>query len=163
MKVYTLISWLFTYSSASTVSNLLTTTKTPTPEPKTTHSVYSIPCKDYTATYIGQTYRPLQKRIEEHERSYRRDQATDDYGNIKSAPALHAHITEHTIGWNDTSILTIVKTRPQLDLVEHAAIKTLNPIFNINLAGPHINTLWNPILPKICESLKSRPSNVIKF
>ena len=127
------------------------------------NSVYTINCNDCPASYTGQTYRPILTRIKEHEASYRLDKSTDRFGNIKSAPALHAHSTGHTINWNGTYILGTVKTRQQLDFAEHIAIKHFNPSMNRTLVGPNINPIWNNIAPKACTSFKKKPSNISKF
>ena len=63
-----------------------------------TDSLYD--CDDF---YIGQTCRPLIKRIKEHEACQRLNNYTDSAtGNIKSAPAKHAHDHGHNIDWNGT-------------------------------------------------------------
>ena len=153
-----------THSSPATLRNILTKTKTDTPGPVTPHSIYHITCNNFPADYTGQTYRPLIKQIKEHEACYRLNNATDDStGNIKSAPAHHARTTGHTIGWNNTEILTTTKYRGQLDLVEHAAIQVLKPTMNRTDKAPNVHSLWKPLLPKITKAFKPRPSNISNF
>eukprot|EP00116_Pleurobrachia_bachei_P004960 sb/3465222/ len=123
---------------------------------------WGIPCLDCPASYIGQTKRPVLTRITEHERHHRLDNSTDSYGNIKSAPALHALKSSHTIGWNNTEILTTAPSSSHLDLLEHAAITILKPELNRTLKGPAINPQWNSLLPRITSSFRPRPSNISK-
>ena len=75
-------------------------------------------------------------------------------------PAHHALTTGHNIAWNDINILTTTSHRSQLDLLEHAGIRTQNPQMNRNAAAPNINSLWNPLLSKINSTFKARPSNI---
>ena len=91
--------------------------------------------------YIGQTCRSLIKRIKEHEACHRLNNLVDSAtGNIKSAPAKHGRDLGHTISWSSTSILATCNHRSQLDLLEHAAISTLDPSMNIQHKGP-VSTL----------------------
>ena len=152
------------FSSAPTLRNILTKTKS-TPPTATTpmNSVYEIGCSDCPGGYDGQTYRPILDRVTEHERAHRLNQAEDDYGNIKSAPAKHSHVTGHSIDWNGTSILCTVKTRAQLDFAEHMAITGRTPTMNRTLVGPNINSIWNILAPKICSTFKKKPSDISKF
>ena len=75
--------------------------------------IYKIPCKDCKDYYIGQTCRPIIKRINEHEACYRLNNYIDSIGNIKSAPAKHSYEMDHTIDWNNTTILTVAQNRTQ--------------------------------------------------
>ena len=152
-----------TFSSSSSLRNLLTRTKSSPPTDSTTNVIYRIPCRDCPASYIGQTKRPILTRITEHERHFRLDNATDDYGNIKSAPALHARKSSHTISWNDTEILTTASSSYHFDLLEHSVITILKPELNRTVKGPAINPQWILLLPRITSSFKPRPSNITKF
>ena len=153
-----------TNSSPASLRNILTKTKTKPPGHLTPNVIYEIPCNDCTAKYDGQTKRPIIKRITEHERCYRLENATDEStGNIKSAPALHALITGHTIGWNNTTILTTTKNCEQLDLTEHAAIQIRRPTLNRTDKAPNVHSLWTPLLRKIAKSFKPRPSDITNF
>ena len=89
---------------------------------------------------------------------YCTDSAT---GNIKSAPAKHAHDHGHNIDWNGTSIVTACAHRSQLNLLEHAAITILDPPMNIQHKGPRVNPCWNPLLDTIARDFKYTSANVI--
>ena len=111
------------FKSTNTLRSILTHTKTPTPAKQQKNVIYKIPCGDCDAFYIGQTCRPLNKCIKEHEACHRLNNLVDSAtGNIKSAPAKHGRDLGHTIAWSSTSIIASCQHRSQLDLLEHAAM-----------------------------------------
>ena len=143
-----------THSSATTLRNLLTKTKTTPPTQLTPNTIYEISCSQCPSKYTGQTYRPLIQRMKEHERCYRLNNAFDETTDrIKSAPAHHALTTGHTISWNNIEVLKSLTTRSQLNLTEHAAIQIRQPSMNRTDRAPKCSSLWDPILPKIASSL----------
>ena len=149
------------HSSSTSLRNILTKTKTTPPAHQTPNTIYEISCTDCTATYDGQTYRPITDRMKEHERCYRLSNAVDDSTNrIKSAPAHHALTTGHNIDWNNITILKSLSSRSHLDLTEHAAISTRRPSMNRTDAAPKCSSLWDPILPKIASTFNPKPSGV---
>ena len=150
-----------THSTGTTLQNLLTKTKTTPPPHLTPNSIYETPCTGCSGFYDGQTYRPITKRMEEHERSYRLNNTADELtGQIKSALGHHGRTTGHTIAWNDTQILTSTRLRAQLDLTEHAAIQVRRPAINRIDRVPKCHQLWDPVLPKIAASFKPRQAGI---
>ena len=148
-------------SSGTSLRNILTKTKTNPPPHLTPNAIYETPCNNCPAFYDGQTYRPVHKRIGEHEACFRTNNATDELtGNIKSAPAHHGLTTGHTIGWNRTQLLTSTRTRSQLDLTEHAAIQIRKPAINRVDRAPKCHQLWNPLLPKIAATFKPSSAGI---
>ena len=135
-------------SISPSVSSLCCRTLSRTSPPSSLKNViYKIPCGDCHQFYIGQTSRPLIKRIKEHEACMRLDSHTDSStGNIKSAPAKHGREHGHAINWKATSILTTSEFKGQLNLLEHAAITTLKPGMNIQHKG--MNSCWAPSFPR---------------
>ena len=131
--------------------DLLSSTKSRQPALHTSNVIYQIPCKDCSATYCGQTSRPLHKRISEHE-CYTRP-AYSDATDLQQSSALaqHAHASGHQIDFSSAVILAKLQHQQQLDLVEHAAITILEPSLNRNHAAPSINPQWHPILQSISE------------
>ena len=124
-------------------------------------AIYKIPCGDCDAFYIGQTCRPLTKRIKEHEACHRLNNLVDSAtGNIKSAPAKHGLDLGHTIAWSSTSIIASCQHRSLLDLLEHVAISTLEPSMNVQHKGPRVNACWHPLLDTIANSFVSKPANL---
>ena len=129
------------FKSTNTLRSILTHTKTPTAAKHQKNVIYKIPCEDCEAFYIGQTCRPLIKRIKEHEACHRFNNLVDSAtGNIKSAPAKHGRDLGHKISLSSTSIIATCNHRSQLDLLEHAAISTLETSMNIQHKGP-VSTL----------------------
>ena len=149
-----------TFSSPPFLMTVLNTNKTPGPKHSTCNTIYKIPCKDCNDFYIGQTCRPVIKRIKEHEACHRLNNYIDSIGNIKSAPAKHSHELDHTIDWNNTTILTVVQNRTQLNLLEHAAITVNEPPMNRQHKGPRISPLWQPILETITKDFKPTTANI---
>jgi len=143
------------YSSSPTLGNILTKTKTPTPAHTTRNVIYSIPCKDCPATYIGQTYRPLIKRIKEHEAQYRLQPSI-----VSSAPAKHALDNNHHMDYNSTEILSTTSKRQHLDCTERLAIDYHKPSLNGNI-GPDISPIWLGLTTSL--HFKPRPSDITQF
>ena len=81
-------------------------------------------------------------------------------GNIKSAPVKHGRDLGHRIAWSSTSIIASCQHRSQLDLLEHAAISTLEPSINVQHKGPRVNACWHPLLDTIATSFVSKPANL---
>ena len=148
------------FSSPPTLMTLLNTNKKPGPKQNICNTIYKIPCKDCDDYYIGQTCRPLIKRVKEHEASCRLNNYIDSIGNIKSAPANHSHDNQPTIDWSNTTILTVAQSRQQLNLLEHAAIACYNPPMNRQHKGPRISQLWSRLLPRITDDFKPTPANL---
>ena len=149
------------FHSSVSLKSLLSHTKSNTPPSSLMNVIYKIPCGDCHQFCIGQTSRPLIKRIKEHEACMRLDSHTDSStGNIKSAPAKHGKEHGHAINWKATSILTTSEFKGQLNLLEHAAITTLKPGMNIQHKGPSVNSCWSPLLPKIAASFHDIPTNM---
>ena len=130
-------------TSNKNLRDLLSSTKSRQPALQTSNVIYQIPCKDCSATYCGQTSRPLHKRISEHERYTRPAYSHATNLQQSSALAQHAHASGHQIDFLSAVILAKLQHQQQLDLVEHAAITVLEPSLNCNQ--------WHPILQSISE------------
>ena len=149
------------FHSTNTLRSILTHTKTPTPAKIQKNVIYKIPCSDCDTYYIGQTCRPLLKRIKEHEACHRLNNIVDSStGNIKSAPAKHGRDNGHRIAWESTSVVTSCNRRSQSDLLEHAAIVTMDPSMNVQHRGPRVNACWQPLLETIVTSFVNKPAKL---
>ena len=60
--------------------------------------VHSIPCAEYSATYVGETGRTLKVHMEEHRRAMKKK-------NPKNGIVIHVQKTAHTINWQEARIL----------------------------------------------------------
>ena len=132
-----------TSSSGTTLRDLFTKTKT-TPSPHLTPNViYEISYNDCTATYNGQTNRPLIKRIKEHEAHSRLQlHNPDDLSHNQSAPVHHSRTTGHKIAWDRyTAILQLQDTRhkwtsqPLKQKTLHSTVQTV-PLNAVNSGTP---------------------------
>ena len=132
-----------TSSSGTTLRDLLTKTKTTPPPHLTLNVIYEISCNDCTATYNGQTNRPLIKRIKEHESHSRLHlHNPDDFSHNQSAPAHHSRTTGHKIAWDRTTILTTTRynwtspnTQPLKQETLHLTVQTV-PLHAVNSGTP---------------------------
>ena len=138
-------------TSNKNLRDLLSSFKSRQPALQTSNIRDQIPCKDCSATYCGQTSRPLHKRISEHERYTRPAYSHATDLQQSSASAQHAHASGHQVDFSSAVILAKLQHQQQLDLVEHAAITNLEPPLNRNHAAPSINPQWHPILQSISE------------
>ena len=116
-------------ASNKNLRDLLASTKSRQPASQTSNVIYRIPCKDCSATYCGQTSRPLHKRIAEHERYTRPAYSHSTDLQQSSAIAQHAHASGHEIDFSSAVILAKLQHQQQLDLIviEHASITILEP------------------------------------
>lgn len=83
-----------------TLGHIFSKPKDPVTIKQRTNAVYSIPCSDCEKAYLGQTKRQFGKRLSEHQR------AVLNLKSEKSALAEHMRQTNHTIAWDNSTILT---------------------------------------------------------
>ena len=105
----------------------LTQLKAPIDKFDQSHLVYQIPCGDCPISYIGETSRCLQVRIEEHKRLSRGKLAqTGTYTQLEKQSAIAAHCLDenHRIDWNNTKILSKVNNWKQRRITETMFIIT---------------------------------------
>ena len=82
------------FKSDTTLRNHLVRPKDPVPPGIRDGVVYRIPCGECDAVYIGETGRPVQEMMKEHERDVRLARCQT------SAVAEHANATGHGPSWN---------------------------------------------------------------
>ena len=89
--------------------------------------VYSIPCKMCNKNYIGQTSKPLQKRISQHKYSIRT-------GQESSALFLHLRDYNHCIDFENAGIITRCSDTMGRNIIESSIIQhKFNELINKNL------------------------------
>ena len=74
--------------------------KDPVTKEQRTDAIYSIPCNDCQNEYIGQTKRQFGTRLKEHQK------AVFFCKKENSALSEHTCLTNHTIGWDKSKIIT---------------------------------------------------------
>ena len=72
----------------------------PVTKEQRTDAIYSIPCNDCDNEYIGQTNRQFGARLKEHQK------AVFLCKKENSALSEHTCLTNHTIGWDNSKIIT---------------------------------------------------------
>ena len=101
---------------ACSLRRMLVRPKDSRPMLRTSDCVYRIPCGNCNEVYIGETGRHLEERLEEHKTSVRKAakarftrsrsaRAAAGEDKHKSGLADHVAATNHTVSWNDTSVL----------------------------------------------------------
>ena len=89
--------------------------------------VYKVPCGACTKSYIGETGRGLQTRLNEHRRDLRNH-------SEHSAFVAHAEKTNHLPNWNGAGILAVCKNKDNRKAIEAAFIST-NETINIRVGS----------------------------
>ena len=98
---------------------MLTKTKPNNILEKTRNCVYSIPC-ECQEMYIGETGRPLEKRVVEHKANVRKM-------NVSSSKmAEHVYNKDHNIKWEDSKILLKEADSTKRKMIESACIMNNN-------------------------------------
>ncbi|CAH3158084.1 unnamed protein product, partial [Pocillopora meandrina] len=77
-----------------TLGHIFAKPKDPVTKEQRTDAIYSIPCNDCDNEYIGQTKRQFGTRLKEHQKAE------------NSALSEHTCLTNHTIGWDNSKIIT---------------------------------------------------------
>ena len=90
-------------TSNKNLRDLLSSTKSRQPASQTSNVIYQMSCKDCSATYCGQTSRPLHKRIAEYERYTRPAYNHSTDLQQSSAIAEHAHASGHEIDFSSNT------------------------------------------------------------
>ena len=84
--------------------------KDPVTKEQGTDAIYSIPCNDCDNEYIGQTKRQFGTRLKEHQK------AVFFCKKENSALLEHTCLTNHTIGWDNSKIITTNRRYPQYEI-----------------------------------------------
>eukprot|EP00057_Strongylocentrotus_purpuratus_P011495 XP_011665969.1 PREDICTED: uncharacterized protein LOC105439090 [Strongylocentrotus purpuratus] len=126
------------HNSSKTLHSILHSHKDKHPNHKKA-GVYKIPC-ECGKVYIGETGRNLETRLKEHRTSFR----LSDFD--KSAMVKHAQQHEHTIKWDNSHLIYIMKHWHTRRIREAIKIHCLNTVPQDS--GLYINDIWKPLINK---------------
>ena len=104
--------------------------------------VYSVPCGECDAVYIGETGRSLLTRQKEHQSSVRLSKPE------KSALAEHAHETGHGISWNNIKIIGKESRWHQRKWLESWHIASHNDSITNRDSGRILPSTYMPLINK---------------
>ena len=98
--------------------------------------VYSIPCNTCDKSYIGQTGKILDKRLEQHKKSVR-------YAQENNAVFCHVRDCNHSIKWQETKKLAMSNNILERNIIESSFIKesfakNMNISFGLYKLDPYI-------------------------
>ena len=93
-----------------TLGHIFSKPKDPVTKEQGTDAIYSIPCNDCDNEYNGQTKRQFGTRLKEHQ------QAVFFCKKENSALLEHTCLTNHTIGWDNSKIITTNRCYPQYEI-----------------------------------------------
>ena len=113
---------------------------------------YVIPCNDCEKSYVGETGRNLNVRLNEHRRDIR-------MGSVNSAPFCHVRDFAnfgHSLNWERANIVYFSQTKKHRCIVESTLIKHV-PNFNTNPGSLTVDSSLKDII------LRSLPQMSIKF
>ena len=110
--------------------------------------VYSIPCADCPATYIGETGRTLKVCMAEHKRAVKNK---DPLNGI----AVHVQKTAHNINWQEARILARENNWGRRRVLEALEIQQRRLKMNLDV-GLLLDRLWTPFVRPRSGSHKTR-------
>ena len=112
------------YRPHHTLRRLLSRPRDTVPDLQKSGVVYRIPCTSCSASYIGQSGRRLEERVEEHKKAV----AAADFDS--SALAEHAWKRGHPVDWASVEAMSIAHNLRTRVVREAFAIRSLNNILN---------------------------------
>ncbi|XP_045477895.1 uncharacterized protein LOC123683043 [Harmonia axyridis] len=125
------------FQTKNTVRANLTKVKPDNENQRTKNCIYEIPC-ECGRSYIGETKRPLDTRVKEHQKLARLGETE------KSRLVQHAWDEEHRIKWDEASIISKEERSKRRKLKEAAFMAiTPNPI---SMPSLEIKEVWAPII-----------------
>ena len=112
-------------------------------KPSSVAGVYSVPCKDCSKCYYGETGRGLDVRLSEHKRACR-------MGHENNMISKHTWVNNHVIDWNNSKVLYKSSSAGKRRVVEGAFI-CLFDTFDNNKPFTNEDFITNFL---ICKSLR---------
>ncbi|CAL8110124.1 unnamed protein product [Orchesella dallaii] len=125
------------YSPVNRLSNALTKVKDP--NHKEDVGIYKIPCDDCPAIYVGETFRDIKIRAEEHKRKLM------THNIIDSAVANHAVTQNHSIDFSKTELIEKETNYYRRKMKESLYIRK-TPVKMNKDNGMNFNPIWLDLL-----------------
>jgi hypothetical protein len=153
-KICTKVNIRTVFSSKNTLKSRLVNTKPKSLETYKKDVIYSIPC-ECGLNYIGETSRPLEVRVREHQRRVEQR----DPGSSKLAD--HALEERHNITWDDAKVIGRETQWKKRQIHEAAEMAKLN-YKTISQSSFDLDKIWNPLLRMSkLKNMKSSASSTL--
>ena len=112
------------FRPANTLRSMLSRPKDVIPDMQRSGVVYKIPCASCPASYIGQTGRRLQQRLDEHKRAIRQ-------ADFNASPlAEHVRTEEHQVDWLNVVVVSSPRDHTTRLAEEALTIKSTTNVLN---------------------------------
>lgn len=156
--------------NTKTVNTLLPLVKDKTPIQEQSNVIYSIPCSDCDACYIGLTTTKLKQRMSGHKTDIKRIQTLRQQGYTntdpqiswakeKSALVQHATAMEHSIGIDSVKIVDRSMKSSNLPILESCHIKNTDKTVNKRTDTDNLHAAYAGILHEIKNIKTKRNAN----
>ena len=122
--------------------------------------IYEIPCANCECTYIGETGRKCETRMNEHKKAT--DKLVESKGTFtwttrkqsgseqsKSAVAYHAVQQNHVINWKEAQVITTGNNQGALDIKEAIHIRKTVKSRNRDEGAHQLSHVYDPILRRL--------------
>lgn len=129
----------FAVKNIKTVRNLFSKTKDQIPTSQQSNIVYSIPCKDCQATYVGQTANTLHSRITAHRSSVSTEKNS-------TALSIHSINTGHEMDFPATRILDKVVYKDKRLFIEMFRIAQLDNGINTRKDIENLSAIYTYLI-----------------
>lgn len=106
------------HKTGNTLKQNLTKVQDKTPINEKTGIIYSIPCKDCSSCYIGQSKRSLNERLYEHKYAFK------NFDLQKTTTIEHSLDYNHKIGFEDSRVIAMEKSYKNREIKEAIHILT---------------------------------------
>src|SRR5436190_22366147 len=139
------------FRTHNTLRQSLVKTKPKSSVQESKNCVYSIKCNNCPREYVGETKRPLNVRIKEHEQNTRRG-LTD-----KSKIAQHCWEENHNMNFKEACIIHKEPHYKKRKIIEASYMKLAAENNPISQPSVEISSLWLPILRKELKRTDIKP------
>ena len=129
-----------------TLGHILAKPKDPVTKEQRTDAIYSIPCNDCDNEYIGQTKRQFGTLLKEHQK------AVFLCKKENSALSEHTCLTNHTVGWDNSKIITTNRLYHQRLFTPR---QKKRPLISDHIKGPPVAAFRSPLMKALDRSVET--------